>query len=121
MRMDDPAARYAVAMPNLPDAFENVRVTCIANVYFDGGVVSHSIVLPDGSKKTLGLIHPGSYTFNTQSPERMEITAGECRVKLADADDWTHYAAGQAFDVPGDSRFEIAVDSGVAQYICSFG
>ena len=43
-------------MSDLPDTFANVTVTAKANVYFDGKVVSHSILLPDGEKKTLGLI-----------------------------------------------------------------
>jgi purine/pyrimidine-nucleoside phosphorylase len=100
--------------------FENVTVTCKANVYFDGKVVSHSIELSDGSKKTLGLIYPGEYRFNTDAPERMEITAGACRARLAGERDWKEFAAGTFFDVPGKSSFEIAVDAGIAQYICSF-
>jgi hypothetical protein len=51
----------------------------------------------------------------------MEIVAGECRVKLKGASDWMQYGAGTTFHVPGDSAFEIAVDGGIAEYICSFG
>ena len=36
--------------------FSNVTALAKANVYFDGKVVSHTILLPDGTKKTLGLI-----------------------------------------------------------------
>lgn len=101
--------------------FDSVSVRCQANVYFDGKVVSHTVLFADGSKKTLGLIYPGSYTFNTDAPERMEITDGTCRARLAGKKDWSTYSQGQAFDVPGKSSFEIAVDTGIAQYICSFG
>lgn len=101
--------------------FDHVRLTCKANVYFDGKVVSHSVVFPDGSKKTVGLIYPGIYSFNTDTPERMDVIAGSCRVKLVGASGWTSYAAGSGFDVPGKSSFEIAVDAGIAEYICSFG
>ena len=101
--------------------FDNVSVTAKANVYFDGKVVSHTVLFRDGSKKTLGLIYPGSFTFNTGAPERMEMISGACRVKLAGQKDWKTYGAGTAFDVPGNSSFEIAVDSGMAEYICSFG
>ena len=101
--------------------FENVTVTSQANVYFDGKVVSHAITLADGSKKTLGLIYPGEYRFDTDAPERMEIIAGACRAKLAGEADWRDYPEGQSFDVPGKSSFDIVVDSGIAQYICSFG
>lgn len=101
--------------------FQNVTVTAKANVYFEGKVVSHTVLLPDGRKITLGLIYPGQFKFNTDAPERMEIVAGTCRVKLAGELQWTAYACGTHFDVPGKSSFEIAVESGIAEYICSFG
>ncbi len=105
----------------LPEKFDNASVTVKANVYFGGKVVSHTVVLNDGSKKTLGLIYPGSYSFNTADPERMEIVAGACRAKLPGQDGWHEYKAGSSFDVPGDSSFEIAVDEDVAEYVCSVG
>lgn len=108
-------------MPPIPTQFDSVCVVAKSNVYFDGKVVSRTILFPDGSKKTLGLIFPGSYSFNTGAPEKMEMVAGVCRVKLKGESEWTSYGAGSAFDVPGDSSFEIAVDSGIAEYICSFG
>jgi len=105
---------------NQPSQFDNVSVVCKANVYFDGKVVSHTILFPDGKKKTLGLIYPGSYTFNTGAPERMEIASGVCRAKIAGSMDWNEYPAGAAFLVPGNSSFEIAVEEKIAEYICSF-
>ena len=56
--------------------FRGVTAITKANVYFDGKVVSHSLVLPDGNRKTLGLIYPGSVHFGTNAAERMEIIAG---------------------------------------------
>jgi hypothetical protein len=107
-------------MNQLPEQFENVTASCKANIYFDGRVVSHTIRLADGSRKTLGLIYPGEFKFNTDAPEKMEITVGACRVKLAGETAWREYAAGTFFRVPGKSAFEIAVATGVTQYICSF-
>lgn len=104
-----------------PEKFENVTVACKANIYFDGKVVSHTLLLPDGSRKTLGLIYPGAYRFDTDDPEQMEIVAGSCRYRLAGERDWTRIEAGTAFLVPGKSSFEIAVDEGIAEYVCSFG
>ena len=101
--------------------FDKVSVVAKANVYFDGKVVSHTVLFEGGVKKTVGLIYPGSFTFNTGAPEKMEIIAGSCRVKQANETAWKTYAAGTAFDVPGNSKFDIAVDSGIAEYICSFG
>lgn len=103
-----------------PVKFDNVGVTCKANIYFDGKVVSHGLVFADGSRKTLGLIRPGEFKFNTDAPERMEIIAGTCRVRLAGESAWRSFAAGTFFDVPGKSSFEIAVDEGIAEYVCSF-
>lgn len=107
-------------MSALPTEFANVTAVAKANVYFDGKVVSHSILLPDGNKKTLGLIYPGSYHFGTDKAERMEIGAGACTVKLDGSEVSTSYSAGQFFDVPAKSGFDIQVESGIAEYICSF-
>jgi purine/pyrimidine-nucleoside phosphorylase len=105
---------------NTPSQFDNVSVVCKANVYFDGKVVSHSVLFGDGSKKTLGLIYPGTYTFNTDAPERMEIIAGSCKARLAGEGEWKAYPGGTYFRVPGKSSFEIAVEAGIAEYVCSF-
>lgn len=101
--------------------FSNVTVMAKANVYFEGKVVSHTLKMSDGSKKTLGLIYPGEYHFGTQAPERMDISAGSCRVKLDGQSDFVEYAAGSAFEVPGQSGFTISVERGITEYICSFG
>lgn len=100
--------------------FENVTVIAKANVYFDGRVVSHSVVFADGKKKTLGLIYPGEYHFGTDAPERMEIIAGACRVRLDGSGEWREVGAGADFRVPGKSGFDIAVSGGIAEYVCSF-
>lgn len=102
------------------ESFRNVEVVTKANLYFDGKVVSHSVLFGDGSKKTLGLIYPGSFHFGTDRPELMQIVAGSCRVRLDGEDEFKTYAEGTAFRVPGKSGFDIAVESGVAEYVCSF-
>mgnify|MGYP001547612998 CR=1 FL=1 len=105
---------------SLPAQFSGVTVHTKANVYFDGKVVSHTVLMPEGAKKTLGLIYPGSYHFGTGAPERMEIVAGDCHVTLDGQPAVKHYAAGSYFDVPGKSGFTIEVKSGLCEYICSF-
>lgn len=100
--------------------FENTTVKAKANVYFEGKVVSHAITLADGSTKTLGLIYPGSYHFGTEAPERMEMVAGAVRVKLDGSDNWSSHGEGDAFEIPGDSGFDIEVAEGIAEYVCSF-
>ena len=99
---------------------ENVTATAKANVYFDGKVVSHGITFADGSKKTLGLIYAGEFHFGTDAAERMDITAGLCRVRIDGSNEWKEYGAGSFFRVPAKSGFDIAVPSGIAEYVCSF-
>ena len=100
--------------------FKNVTAVAKANVYFEGKVVSHTIVLEGGAKKTLGLIYPGEFHFGTDAPERMDIVAGGCRVRLDGTSEWRDYGAGTFFKVPGKSGFDISVASGIAEYVCSF-
>jgi purine/pyrimidine-nucleoside phosphorylase len=100
--------------------FSNVTASAKANIYFDGKVVSHTLRLADGQKKTLGLIYPGEYHFGTDAAERMDIVAGTCRVKLDGQSISTDYAAGSGFDVPAKSGFSINVSSGITEYVCSF-
>ena len=63
--------------------FKNVTAVAKANVYFDGKVVSHTILTADGAKKTVGLIYAGTYHFGTDKAEIMEITDGTLRVVQA--------------------------------------
>lgn len=105
---------------SIPNQFENVTVIAKANVYFDGKVVSHSVLFKDGSKKTLGLIYPGSFFFGTAAAEIMEIVSGSCTVKIKGETEWKTYTAGQNFKVQAQSGFDIKVESGICEYICSF-
>jgi hypothetical protein len=99
---------------------DRVTLKLKANIYFDGGVVSYTITGPDGTRQTVGLIRQGRYHFNTDTPERMDIIAGSCRVQGPGETEWKTYQAGQAFTVPGKSSFDIAVDSGLTEYLCSY-
>jgi uncharacterized protein YaiE (UPF0345 family) len=98
----------------------NVSVSKKSNVFFDGKCVSHTVLLADGSKKTVGVIFPSTLTFTTAAPEIMEIVAGSCRVRLAGASDWTTYEGGQQFSVGANSAFDIETAS-LLDYVCHFG
>jgi len=99
--------------------YKQASITKKANVYHDGKVSSRSIITAEGETKTLGFMLEGNYTFNTQAAEIMEVLAGECRVRLAGTQDWHSYNAGESFDVPANSSFDIEV-SGILDYICHF-
>lgn len=103
-----------------PTEFKNVTAVTKANVYFDGKVVSHSVLFPDGSKKTLGLIYQGQYHFGTDKAELMEIVAGSCTVVVDGQGATAGYGAGQSFEVAAKSGFTISVASGICEYVCSF-
>ena len=105
----------------MSDRIDNVSVGKKANVFFDGKCVSHSVFFPDGTRKTVGVIMPGSrLTFNVSTPELMEITSGACQVKIAGEPAFKTYTAGMQFSVAADSSFEIHAKDEV-NYVCSFG
>jgi len=105
---------------SIPSEFSHVTAVTKANVYFEGKVVSHTLRFADGSKKTLGLIYPGTFHFGTDLAERMEIVAGQCVIRLDGTQETRTVAAGASFDVPAKSGFDIEVASGICEYICSF-
>ena len=98
--------------------FENVSVVKQANVYFDGNVTSRTLVFGDGTCKTLGIMLPGEYEFNTDDNELMEIYAGSLEVLLPESD-WQTVSGGQSFEVPANSKFQLKV-SAITDYCCSF-
>jgi purine/pyrimidine-nucleoside phosphorylase len=102
------------------DQFDAVSVVKKANVYFDGKCVSHSIILANGVKKSVGVILPSTLTFNTGAPEIMEGVAGSCRVRLNGETEWKSYGAGESFNVPGNSCFDIEVVGDAYHYVCHF-
>lgn len=101
------------------DRFEQVTVVKKANVYYDGKVTSRTVLFADGTKKTLGIILPGKYSFGTADKEHMEILGGVLKALLPGASAWQSFNAGQAFEVPANSRFECEAE-GVCDYCCSY-
>jgi len=99
--------------------FENVKVTKRGNSYFDGKVTSRTLIFGDGSKKTLGFMLPGDYTFGTQAAELMEITSGDLEVKLPDTQEWISLKDGDSFNVPANSEFQVKVEN-ITDYCCSY-
>jgi hypothetical protein len=103
------------------ERLDGVSIDTKANVYFDGRCVSHTIRLADGSRKSVGVILPAQkLTFDTAAPEKMELIAGRCRVVLPGTSAAKEFGAGQSFDVPGQSSFEIEALEPL-HYVCHFG
>lgn len=99
--------------------FNNVNVVKNANVYFEGNVTSRTIKFSNGETKTLGIMLPGEYTFNTDKKEIMEIQQGDVLVMLPDDNVWQHFNAGTSFEVKANSAFQIKVNV-LTDYCCSF-
>ena len=100
--------------------FKNVTIIKKANVYFDGKVTSRTILFPDGSRKTLGIMLPGDYEFGTDTRELMELLAGDLEVLLPGDDEWKTLQGGDSFEVPARSTFKLKVKR-ITDYCCSYG
>lgn len=102
------------------DRFPNVTVVKKANVYFDGQATSRTVLFPDGSRKTLGIMLPGEYEFNTGAAEVMEVLAGEMTVLLPGSKGWQTFRTGESYSIPANSSFKLRIEK-VADYCCSYG
>lgn len=99
--------------------FNNVTVVKKANIYFNGNVVSRTVLFPDGTKKTLGIMQPGEYEFSTGAAEIMEILSGSLTWQMKGGAAWTAVSGGQEFQVPANSTFVMKVGE-ITDYCCSF-
>ena len=99
--------------------YKDVDVDKSANIYFEGKVISRNIFFNDGSKKTLGVMLPGEYEFNTESRELMEITSGKLNLKIKGDNDWRMITEGDDFNIPKNSSFKVEVLE-LVNYICSY-
>ena len=98
--------------------FTGVSITREANIYFGGKVTSRSVHFDDGTKKTLGIMLPGDYQFNTDARELMEILSGDLEVQLP-GKEWQRIVAGESFEVPAHSSFKLKINT-VTDYCCSY-
>lgn len=88
------------------------------NTYFDGNVKSLGFTQVDGDS-SVGVMAPGEYTFGTAAPEKMTVVKGALTIKREGEADWTTFKAGEAFDVAGDSSFDLKVEQATA-YLCEY-
>ncbi|MDY0116034.1 MAG: pyrimidine/purine nucleoside phosphorylase [Sulfurimonadaceae bacterium] len=99
--------------------FKDVAVKKTANIYFDGNVTSRTVEFRDGTLKSLGIMLPGEYRFNTASAELMEFYVGEFEVKFAESTHFESMSAPCSFEVDVNSYFDIKAKS-VLDYCCSY-
>ena len=99
--------------------YKNVDVEELANIYFEGRVISRNITFRDGTIKTLGVMLPGEYEFKTQSREVMEIITGKLNLMLKFDTDWKMIKEGMEFEIPKNSSFKVKVIE-LVNYTCSY-
>jgi len=98
--------------------FENVTIIKEANIYYDGAVTSRSIEFGDGEVKSLGIMLPGEYTFNTNEAELMEMMSGELEIRLPN-EEFKTLNTPESFNVPANSSFDLKIKT-VTDYCCSY-
>lgn len=89
------------------------------NEYYEGTVKSFVLNTAAG-KKTIGVMEPGEYEFDTTSPETMTIIEGSLEVYFPADDEWEEFEAGASFDVAGESKLKVKVTEPTA-YVCVYG
>lgn len=89
------------------------------NEYFDGKVMSIAFKT-ETRPATVGVMAPGIYVFNTGDKEKMTVVSGALMVKLPESADIQTFTAGQSFDVPANSAFDVTVEVETA-YLCLYG
>ena len=99
--------------------FNDVTVVKKANIYFDGMVTSRTVLFSDGSRKTLGILLPGEYEFNTDEKEIIEILSGYLEFSLSEEEGWQTVQAGESFEVPAQFKFTVKVKE-ITDYCCSY-
>jgi hypothetical protein len=98
--------------------FENVTIIKEANIYYDGKVTSRTVEFADGEIKSLGIMLPGEYTFNTADKEIMEMMSGELDIRLP-GEEWKTLSTPKSFEVPANSSFDLKIKT-VTDYCCSY-
>lgn len=91
------------------DRFNNVTVLKKANIFYDGRLSSWSLLFPDGSRKSLGVMLPGEYYFTPPHKEVMEILIGEGEIFLSGEKDWIPYHNSGRFPIKTGESFSMRV------------
>jgi purine/pyrimidine-nucleoside phosphorylase len=88
------------------------------NVFFEGKVQSVGFER-NGKRYSSGAMDVGEFHFGTSLPERMTVISGELWVKFPGEAAHRPFPAGTAFEVAGQSGFDVKVLVPSA-YFCEF-
>jgi uncharacterized protein YaiE (UPF0345 family) len=98
---------------------ETISGVTLTTLTPDRNSITHGFTLADGTKKSAGVVLPSQLTFGTAAAEIMECVAGSCEYKLDGTDQWLTSKAGESFQVPANSKFDIRVTESY-HYICHY-
>ena len=98
--------------------FDQVSVGKKANVYFDGKCVSHTVTLPNGVRKSVGVVLPSTLRFDLSTKEIMEVVDGNAFVSINGAPE-QEFKAGQSWEVEKGGYFIVRAEQPV-HYVCHF-
>ena len=96
--------------------FQNVSIKKKPNIFYDGKVSSWTIILADGSKKSLGIMLPGEYAFEPPTDEIMEFMTGELEILLT-GNSWTKVNNNDRFYIQAKTAFKVKVKT-LTEYCC---
>ena len=88
-----------------------------SNEYFEGRVRSLGQTT-GGQRFTVGVIEPGTYTFDTRTEEVMQVVFGRFTATLPDGGRRT-YERGESFTVAAGVEFTVEVTEPMA-YLCLY-
>lgn len=88
------------------------------NEYFDGNVKSF-VLNSSAGKKTVGVMNPGEYEFDTNTKETMTVIEGEISVYFPEDNDWEEFGQGASFEIPAGSKLKVKVAQDTA-YLCEY-
>ena len=92
--------------------FDQVSVGKKANVFFDGKCVSHTVTLPNGVRKSVGVVLPSTLRFDLRTKEVMEVVDGNAFVSINGAPE-QEFKAGQSWEVEKGGYFIIRAEQPV--------
>ncbi|MFJ2975407.1 pyrimidine/purine nucleoside phosphorylase [Kluyvera sp. NPDC087067] len=90
-----------------------------SNDYFEGKVKSIGFTSSSTGRASVGVMLEGEYTFSTAQPEEMTVISGALNVLLPGEIEWKVYNAGDVFNVPGHSEFNLEVAEPTS-YLCRY-
>ncbi len=90
-----------------------------SNEYFEGKVKSIGFTSSSTGRASVGVMVEGEYTFGTAQPEEMTVVSGEMNLLLPGEIEWKVYTAGEVFNVPGNSEFNLQIVEPTS-YLCRY-